>query len=264
MGNPAQRQRDAACRQIGQFLGHQKGAACGHFGRGGFVVGGNAAHGIDDAAVHQGQAVVRRAPHTIPVRSQDPISVPYSNSPAKSPVKGRPVRLAPRRPGASPTTKNRASRVTRTRAPTRCARPDERVTLARRKAVRRGHTGCNRARVPGSAVRHRGILSGAWCRYPGCWYSWSPASRGSRGSRGSRLPSSRLVSGCGDAGLKVLKLLEVVGLTAQFVGHHGRLRADRADDGHPRPLRWMASTRRRKSPSPENRSPHGQDESSFP
>src|SRR5260370_41263803 len=36
-------------------------------------------------------------------------SVAYSKSPAKSPVKGRPVRLAPCRPGARPTINSRAS-----------------------------------------------------------------------------------------------------------------------------------------------------------
>ena len=36
-------------------------------------------------------------------------SVAYSRSPAKSPVKGRPVRLAPFKPGASPTINRRGS-----------------------------------------------------------------------------------------------------------------------------------------------------------
>ena len=71
-------------------------------------------------------------------------------------------------------------------------------------------------------------------------------------ARTARFAGGALGRIAADLALQLDDVDEDVGLAAQFVGHHRRLRGDGRDHGHAHAARCTASTSERKSPSPEN------------
>src|SRR5260370_29452384 len=165
-------------------------------------------------------------------------SVAYSRSPAKSPVKGRPVRLAPCRPGARPTMSSRPP-----------GSPNEGTgelnhsgSLARaasRKPASRGQSGQLRS----GSVRARAAPGIGWP----CARSFSIveivviASRrhGGRALQELRRVMTRLARGrtlgwiAAELGLQLHQVGEDVGLAPQLVGDHRRPARNRAYPGGP-------------------------------
>lgn len=106
VGDGAKRNDYAIHWMRGEVVG-EKGVAAAHFGGLGFVGGRHATHRIGDASVDQPQSVVRRGRRRRAGKTVVKQGLVEQDA-GMVPVNGRPLRLAPCKPGASPTTSRRA------------------------------------------------------------------------------------------------------------------------------------------------------------
>src|SRR5665213_3521312 len=172
----------------------------------------------------------------MPLAKPYSIRVAYKRSPAKSPVKGRPVRLAPCMPGARPMIASRASGSPK-EGTGELNQPGSRRRVAWRKATSLGQSGQSRS----GSVRDRSASG------------WPPAVLSSiveivviapRRHRGgppqelrrvvTRLARGRALGGvAAELRLQFDQIGEDIGLAPQFVGDQGRLAGNRRDHGDP-------------------------------
>src|ERR1700710_101823 len=169
-------------------------------------------------------------------------SVAYRRSPAKSPVKGRPVRLAPCSPGASPTISKRPSGSPNggtgalNQFGSRARTVSRKVTSLGQSGQLRSGTPGRRAAAPARAGRPLALVFSILEIVV-----FAPRRHGGRTLQElrrvmARLARSRTLGGiAAELGLQFDQVGEDVGLASQFIGDHRRLARNRRDHGHPHP-----------------------------
>src|SRR3984885_9472610 len=156
------------------------------------------------------------------------MSVAYRRSPAKSPVKGRPVRLAPCMPGARPTISSRPSGSPNA-GTGELNHSGSRAHVASRKLTSLGHSGQLRSGSEGGSGTPPAPAGRAGSVSIVEIVVIAPRRHGGRALQELRRVMTRLARGrtlgwiAADLGLQLHQIREDGGLTAQFVGDHRRL-----------------------------------------